>query len=212
MNSARIKNVAVVSVLTLLGPCAFALNPSLDVSQYAHNAWTIRDGFFKGVINSIAQTPDGYLWLATEFGLLRFDGLRAVEWTPPGHERLPSTLVSSLLVTSDGAFWMGTSGGLASWNGARLTRYPELDGREVSSLVEDRDGTVWAGSLGVPTGPLCAIKRRNRMLRGGWFDRPDGSVSVPGPRRQSMGGRGDRTLALETWPAKALSDAASGTQ
>ena len=84
MNSARIKNVAVVSVLTLLCPCAFALNPSLDVSQYAHNAWTIRDGFFKGVINSIAQTPDGYLWLGTEFGLLRFDGVRAVEWTAAG--------------------------------------------------------------------------------------------------------------------------------
>ena len=72
-------------MLTFLGcPCAFALNPSLDISQYAHTAWTVRDGFFKGVINSIAQTPDGYLWLGTEFGLLRFDGVRAVPWQPPG--------------------------------------------------------------------------------------------------------------------------------
>ena len=44
---------------------AFALNPALDVNQYAHKSWTIRDGFFKGRIESIAQTPDGYLWLGT---------------------------------------------------------------------------------------------------------------------------------------------------
>jgi ligand-binding sensor domain-containing protein len=49
--------------------CAFALNPSLDVSQYAHTAWTAREGFFKGGIWSIAQTSDGYLWVATSGGL-----------------------------------------------------------------------------------------------------------------------------------------------
>jgi len=60
----------------------FALDPSLDVSQYAHTAWKIRDGFPKGIIQSIAQTPDGYLWLGTEFGLLRFDGVRSIPWQP----------------------------------------------------------------------------------------------------------------------------------
>ena len=56
--------------------CAFALDPSLDVSQYAHTAWRIRDGFSKGITTAFAQTADGYLWLGTEFGLLRFDGVR----------------------------------------------------------------------------------------------------------------------------------------
>ena len=77
MDSARRKQAAIVlCVLAALCPCAFALNPSLDISQYAHKAWTIREGFFKGMISSIAQTPDGYLWLGTEFGLLRFDGIQ----------------------------------------------------------------------------------------------------------------------------------------
>ena len=64
----------------LLAGCAgaFALDPSLDVSQYAHTAWKIREGFTKGMIYGMAQTPDGYLWLGTEFGLLRFDGVRNV--------------------------------------------------------------------------------------------------------------------------------------
>jgi len=59
-------------------PCVFALDPSLDISQYARTAWKVREGFSKGFISSVAQTPDGYLWLGTEFGLLRFDGVRNV--------------------------------------------------------------------------------------------------------------------------------------
>jgi ligand-binding sensor domain-containing protein len=88
--------------------CVLALNPDLDISQYAHRAWTIREGFFKGLINSIAQTSDGYLWLGTEFGLVRFDSVRFVEW--PGSERLPSSFVTQLLATRDGTLWIGSAG------------------------------------------------------------------------------------------------------
>jgi len=49
--------------MLLVCPRAFALNPALDVSQYAHMPWKVRDGFVPGVIAAIAQTPDGYLWL-----------------------------------------------------------------------------------------------------------------------------------------------------
>jgi ligand-binding sensor domain-containing protein len=64
---------------TLLAICprASALNPSLDISQYAHTAWTARDGFIGGVV-AFAQTPDGYLWLGGPGGLFRFDGIRAL--------------------------------------------------------------------------------------------------------------------------------------
>jgi len=82
-------------------PC-FALNPSLDINQYAHTAWTIREGHFKGAVFSIAQTADGYLWLGTEFGLVRFDGVRFTEWKPPLDQRLPSTIIGKLLAARDG--------------------------------------------------------------------------------------------------------------
>ena len=59
-------------------PALAALDPSLDISQYAHTAWTFRNGFLNGAVYTIAQSPDGYLWLGTQTGVYRFDGVRAV--------------------------------------------------------------------------------------------------------------------------------------
>ena len=99
-----------------------------------------------GNIYAMAQTPDGYLWLGGEFGLFRFDGVRSIPWQPPAGQHLPDKPFS-LLVTRDGTLWIGTYTGLAAWSGGKLTRYPELDGLRVTSLLEDREGTVWAGLL-----------------------------------------------------------------
>jgi PAS domain S-box-containing protein len=135
---------------------AFALNPSQEISQYAHTSWTVRDGYSLGAVFAMAQTPDGYLWLGAQFGLFRFDGVRFNLWQPPAGQQLPEKPYS-LLVTRDGTLWIGTFAGLASWNGAELTQYPELDGLFVTSLLEDREGTVWAGIL-ANQGRLCAIR------------------------------------------------------
>src|SRR5216683_6822885 len=94
--------------LLALSPSAYALNPALDVSQYSHTSWKIRDGFSRGLINTIAQTPDGYLWLGTDFGLLRFDGVKNVVWQPPSGQPLPSNRVNRLLVARDGTLWIAT--------------------------------------------------------------------------------------------------------
>src|SRR4029077_19107365 len=129
-----------------------------DVSQYAHTAWRVREGFSKGAINAIAQTPDGYLWLGTEFGLLRFDGVRNVAWQPPANQHLPSEDIRSLLAARDGTLWIGTSKGLASWKGGKLVQYPELAGMIIPRLLEDHEDTVWASGVSIsPPSRLCAI-------------------------------------------------------
>ena len=160
--------IAMSTLSLLLGtPPDLALNPSLDVSQYAHNAWTVRDGFFRGAIYTIAQTPDGYLWLGTEFALFRFDGVRSVPWEPPAGQHLPSTDVYSLLAARDGALWIVTFAGLVTWNGARLTPRRDFDGQFVTSLLQDNEGTVWAGTLASPTGRLCAMRSGRAECYGG---------------------------------------------
>jgi signal transduction histidine kinase/ligand-binding sensor domain-containing protein len=158
----------VYATLILLAccPCVSALNPSLDINQYAHTAWTTRDGFFKGAIYAIAQTPDGYLWLGTEFGLLRFDGVRTVPWQPPAGDHLPDSNIRTLLAARDGRLWIGTNHGLASWRDGKLAHHPELAKQSIATLLEDRQGTVWVGGLAVPTGRLCAIQSGRVQCQG----------------------------------------------
>ncbi|MBV9251762.1 MAG: PAS domain S-box protein, partial [Acetobacteraceae bacterium] len=142
-------------------PALVALDPSLDVNQYAHTAWTAKNGFSLGNIYAMAQTPDGYLWLGGEFGLFRFDGVRYAHWQPPAGRDLPGKPYA-LLVTRDGTLWIGTFAGLATWADGKLNHYPELDGLTVRSLLEDHEGTVWAGlsdsSSGAHAGRLCAMR------------------------------------------------------
>ncbi len=152
-------HLALSMLIFLLGsPPVLALDPSLDVSQYAHSAWFFRNGFLNGAVYAITQTPDGYLWLGTQSGVVRFDGARAVPLALPPGQQLPSTAVTSLLAAHDGTLWIGTFDGLASWKNGRLTIYPALAQRSVIALFEDRDGTMWAGGFGGPAGELCAIR------------------------------------------------------
>jgi signal transduction histidine kinase/ligand-binding sensor domain-containing protein len=147
----------------VLACCAYtlALDASLDVNQYVRTTWKVRDGFTRGAIYSIAQTPDGYLWLGTQFGLVRFDGIHAVPWQPPENQHLPAGAIYSLLVAQDGTLWIGSKG-LASWKEGKLTQYSELAGQFVLALREDGEGTVWAASgASPPPGRLCAIKSRD---------------------------------------------------
>jgi len=86
-----------------------ALDTSRQISQYGHTAWRIVDGVFAGTPNAIAQTTDGYLWIGTQTGLTRFDGVRFVSWRPPEGNELPSSRIISLLGTRDGSLWIGAS-------------------------------------------------------------------------------------------------------
>jgi len=136
----------------------FALNPSLDINQYAHTAWTIRDGHFKGTVFSIAQTPDGYLWLGTDFGLVRFDGMHFSGWQPPNDQPLPSTSILNLLSVRDGTLWIGTNNGLASWKGGKLRIYPQLAGHRIFRLADTPGGVVWVVADTVGLWKVCAIR------------------------------------------------------
>jgi signal transduction histidine kinase/ligand-binding sensor domain-containing protein len=168
MRQCNRRAIVALGVLMAWCPCAFPLDPSLDVSQYAHTAWRIRDGFAKGIITAFAQTPDGYLWLGTESGLLRFDGVRNTPWPPPAGTALPDDRIRALLAARDGTLWIGTAHGLVGWNGLKLIQYPQFDDTYVNALLEDREGTLWVGATfwSRKAGLLCAIQRGGAVCTG----------------------------------------------
>ena len=135
-----------------------ALDTSRQISQYGHTAWRIEDGFFAGAPNVMTQTTDGYLWIGTQSGLMRFDGVRFVPWRPPEGNELPSSRITSLLGGQDGSLWIGTGAGLARWRNGSLTNYRDAAG-SIMAILEDRIGTIWIAraNLSDMHGPLCKV-------------------------------------------------------
>src|SRR5258708_4377750 len=103
-----------IAVLAL-SPWAMAVDPARQISQYGHSAWRSQDGYLPGLPMTLAQGPDGYLWIGTLSGLVRFDGVRFSRWSAPEGEHLPSDAITRLLATPDGSLWIGTQQGLSRW-------------------------------------------------------------------------------------------------
>jgi signal transduction histidine kinase/ligand-binding sensor domain-containing protein len=112
-----------------------------------------------GLPNAVTQTQDGYLWIGTEAGLVRFDGVRFVPWAEPEGKHLPAPNIYSLLGAKDGSLWIGTGRGIAHWANNELTTYPSVRGR-INSIQEDQSGTIWMARsrLTGQVGPLCGVE------------------------------------------------------
>jgi signal transduction histidine kinase len=149
------------SVLTffLCAPAA-GLNPNSQVSQYAHTAWRVQDGLITGPSFGLAQTKDGYLWIGTQSGILRFDGVRFVPWITPDNERLQHSNIISLLGSRDGSLWIGTQfAGLWRWKDQRLSHFQSSEA-VIFTIIEDSQGAVWFSTAATEQskgGPLCQV-------------------------------------------------------
>jgi ligand-binding sensor domain-containing protein/signal transduction histidine kinase len=149
-------------MILLLASRLFALSDDSPRGsrRYTHAAWRLSDATLRGYPRSLAQTIDGYLWLGTEYGLVRFDGLHFVPWIAPAGSALPSDIVTTLLAARDGSLWIGTTAGLAHWVGHSLIAEPLLAKSHISALTEDHAGAVWIGtSSGLSgEGKLCVVR------------------------------------------------------
>jgi signal transduction histidine kinase/ligand-binding sensor domain-containing protein len=129
-----------------------------QLTQYAHTAWRVQEGVFDASPVSIAQTTDGFLWIGTLNGLIRFDGVHFESWNDRLHELHISSALS-LLGSSDGSLWIGTSVGLAKLHDGKLSAVTNGDAR-YNSMIEDRKGRIWAARSRIRDnkGPLCEVE------------------------------------------------------
>jgi len=121
------------------------------LEEYTQRNWTTDHGLPSNEIQSMIQTRDGYLWVATRRGLARFDGVKFTVYIQANTPQMVSNDCRALLEDSDGNLWIGTMDGLLMKNISGFTRFGTDDGlfeREVTALYESRNGGVWAGSYG----------------------------------------------------------------
>jgi signal transduction histidine kinase/ligand-binding sensor domain-containing protein len=85
---------------------AFGIDPNRMVSQYIHDSWGIEKGFPGGTVTSIAQTPDGYLWIGTDKGLIRFDGVNFRKFEEARPASVTIGPVRTLLTDQQGYLWI----------------------------------------------------------------------------------------------------------
>jgi PAS domain S-box-containing protein len=134
-----------VSLLWLMLTAAHALDANKRLTQYAHTAWRIQDGFLSNTPFWISQTKDGYLWAGGRSGTWRFDGVRFTPWLAPIVEGFPSAPVNKLISVGPGEFWIATDSGLAHVRDNVVTSHYDLPG--IGGMYKDPDGSVWALSF-----------------------------------------------------------------
>jgi signal transduction histidine kinase/ligand-binding sensor domain-containing protein len=129
---------------------AFALSQDTKLSEFRHTAWGAKEGVPSGIVTCIAQTSDGYLWLGSERGLSRFDGLHIVPFPFVLDERLSSKSIFTLFAPPSGGLWVGfTFGGVAFLKEGRVTFYTQNEGLprgSVKTIVQQPDGLIWAAT------------------------------------------------------------------
>jgi signal transduction histidine kinase/ligand-binding sensor domain-containing protein/DNA-binding response OmpR family regulator len=130
---------------------AFGHDYSKAITQYARDVWQTEQGLPQNSVQAIVQTRDGYLWLGTQEGLVRFDGARFTVFDKRNTPAIRQNHISSLLEGRDGCLWIGTNGGLVRLKEGQFSSFTSADGLSsdfVTSLCEDREGNLWAGTFG----------------------------------------------------------------
>ena len=133
-----------------LSPLALARGSANQIAEYVHNSWRSEDGLPQNSVAAILQTSDGYLWLGTQEGLVRFDGLKFTIFNKENSTAFRVNNVRALVQDRQGDLWIGSfGGGLIQYHDGSFRSYVAEDGlsdNTVSSLLVDRDGGLWVGT------------------------------------------------------------------
>ena len=152
---------------------AQTLDPTKAINQYVHEVWKTEDGLPENSVQTVVQTRDGYIWLATQEGLVRFDGIQFTVYDKSNTPQLGSSYILALYEDHESSLWIGTTRGICRLKDGQFTAYPTEGGLSpdsVWSIYETTDGTLWTGTDGKGLGRLKDGKFSHYTTKDGLSD------------------------------------------
>lgn len=145
-----------LSIVAALADCAAddqppapSLRPNVSFNKHIKRTFDRRDGLPSSWINDVLQTRDGYVWIATDNGLVRYDGLHFKLFNRAVTQQLPLNEMRALYEGRDGCLWIGTTAGLTRYRPGRpgvFEEVPAASGQTVRAIYEDSANTLWIGT------------------------------------------------------------------
>jgi signal transduction histidine kinase/ligand-binding sensor domain-containing protein/CheY-like chemotaxis protein len=146
------KRIILLVVCVFVSVFSLALDPHKKITQYIHEIWGIQQGLPQNSVYTIIQTGDGYLWLGTEEGLARFDGVRFKIYDKGNLDQLINNSIYDLYEDREGNLWIGTYGGgltcldVKSGEHTLLSKEQGLSNDWIFTIYEDHEGGLWIGT------------------------------------------------------------------
>lgn len=144
--------IVVWTLLVVFPVFCRALDPQKPIEHLLHDTWNVDDGLPQNSIMAIQQGCDGYLWMGTQEGLVRFNGHEFEIFDQYNTPALARNFIRTLLEDREGSLWIGTEGGgLVCFKNGEFTRFHNTTGLSnnlIGALCQHRDGSLWVGSRG----------------------------------------------------------------
>ncbi|HVU34495.1 MAG TPA: two-component regulator propeller domain-containing protein [Opitutaceae bacterium] len=148
-----LRRVAVLLALaaSLAAVRAWALDPTEQPSDYIDTHWDTETGLPHNAVRAIFQTRDGFLWVGTQQGIARFDGITFTVFNEHNTPGILNSQVTSFAQTDDGSLWIGTSNGLVRLRHGKFRTFTQADGVKsasgtVNAVCVAPDHSLWIGS------------------------------------------------------------------
>ncbi|MGB9177665.1 MAG: two-component regulator propeller domain-containing protein, partial [Pyrinomonadaceae bacterium] len=125
------------------------MDPQRDLSEFSRDLWLTENGLPQNTVHAITQTKDGYVWIATEEGLARYDGISFTVFDKQNTAQFKSNDVRALMEDRQGALWISTANGLIRLLDGKfssLTTREGLASNTIESVYEDRAGSLWVAT------------------------------------------------------------------
>ncbi len=123
------------------------LDSSHRPDEFGRQTWETENGLPQNTVHAIFQSQDGYIWVGTEGGLARFDGVKFAVYNSQNTPALKSNNIRTIAGTRDGSLWIATASGIVRLKDGRFSAFSTAEGLpsdNVWSLSEDPAGTLWA--------------------------------------------------------------------